>query len=197
VVPASQLDQPQKFRPSLLLSTPVRISGAAISFGNGPARLVLAPESRVEKVARDPELQRFCTWDRAAAAERLRSHEASPLDLDVELEEEIVLQGWSLGQREPEQLGERHVYPLTAGGVEYTAVVSDGAEGEALGKALERLRHESAPPPLFALLHCELGRLIVRPLSLLDGGWPTHLMLGKSRSGARALYSALKSFPTK
>jgi hypothetical protein len=188
-----QLQQPQKFYPGLLLKKPVRIEGASISCTSGSPRLVLGPDSTVKEAEVSvTDLDRFCSWDRGTTGQRLRSHQASPLDLDIELEEEIVLHDWRLGKRERERLGDRHVYPLTAGGVDYAAVVTDGVEGEALGATLEQLRRKPESSPLFALLHCELGRLVVRPLSLLGGQWPTHLMLSTSKVGTQELLKMFK-----
>jgi hypothetical protein len=188
-----QLQQPQKFYPGMLLKKPVRIEGGAISRGSGSPRLLLGPDSQVKEAdLAVANLDHFCSWDRAATGQRLRNHRASPLDLDVELEEEIVLHDWRLGKREPERLGDRHVYPLTAAGVEYSAVVTDGVEGEALNDTLARLHRQPERSPLFALLHCELGRLIVRPLSLLGGKWPIHLALSDSKVGTQELLKMFK-----
>ena len=177
------------------------VEGTAVASGQGTPRLVLGPDSTVCEVDGAGGVEHFDDWDLAAARERLLAHQPGPLDLDVELQEEVVLRHWRLGRRQPERLGERHVYPLRGGGLELAAVVADGAEGEALGKALEGLRwprrgvkgkrRGSEPPPLYGLLHYELCRLVFQPLSLLDGDWPTHLMLGDNKLGARELLKAL------
>ncbi len=184
------LHQPQKFRPGLLLTSAVRVEGAAVSFGQGVPRLLLGRDSKVEEAAGPGQIPR-CAFDLAALRERLLAHEPGPLDLDVELQEEVVVRDWRLGEREPRALGERHVHPLESGGLELAAVVTGGVEGETLGAALEDLRRCTEPPPLYGLLHYELCRLVFQPLSRLDGDWPGHLMLSDDKIGTRELLKAL------
>ncbi len=192
------LHQPQKFRTGLLLTSAVRVEGAAVSFGQGAPRLLLGRDSTVEEVAggEPPNTAPESAWgsagfDLAALRERLQAREPGPLDLDVELQEEVVVRDWRLGEREPKRLGERHVYPLESGGLELAAVVAGGVEGEALGAALEDLRRRREPPPLYGLLHYEHCRLAFQPLSRLDGDWPGHLMLSGNKVGTRELLKAL------
>ncbi len=192
------LHQPQKFQPGLLLTSTVRIEAAAVSFGQGVPRLVLGRDSTVEEVAAEdpagaapePVIESW-DFDPAALHERLLAHEPGPLDLDVELQEEMVVRDWRLGKREPKRLGERHVHPLASGGLELAAVVAGGVEGEALGAALEDLRRQHEPPPLYGLLHYEHCRLVFQPLSRLDGDWPVHLMLSDNKVGTRELLRSL------
>ena len=194
------LHQPQKFQPGLLLTSTVRVEAAAVTFGQGVPRLVLGRDSKVEEAAAAEGESRDAAptsgmaaggFDSAALRERLLAHEPGPLDLDVELQEEVVVRDWRLGEREAKRLGERHVHPLESGGLELAAVVADGVEGEALGAALEDLRERAEPSPLYGLLHYELCRLVFQPLSLLDGDWPTHLMLSDNKVGTRELLKSL------
>ena len=192
-----KLPQPQGFRPLLLLIKPVRITAAAVS-GNGSgkpgaARLTFGPDSKIEEAAAGVDLEDFVSWDLGATRERLLARQPGPLDLEVELQEEVVLCDWSLGEREERRLGGRHVHPLACGGLELSAVVADGVEGEALGRTLDALRREppDPTPPLYGLLHYEQCRLVFQPLSLFDGDWPTHLMLGGGKLSPRELLKAL------
>jgi hypothetical protein len=187
------LPQKQQFTAALFLEgKAIIIEGAAVALGGfGGGRISLAEQSTVALGEPFRRWQRFQTWDPAAARERIRAHEPGPFDLEVEMQEEVVLDGWELGEP-AEREGENQVaYPLTHRATAFDAVVSQGAEGAALRKALEALRKQKQRPPLFALLHYEMGRLVLQPLAVFGKDGPVQLMLTQEKTGRAALLKTL------
>ena len=70
-------------------------------------------------------------------------------------------------------------------------MASQGAEGKALHRALEALRKKKKRPALFALLHYEMGRLVLQPLAVFDKDGPVPLMLSEEKIDRAALLKAL------
>jgi hypothetical protein len=159
--------------------------------GDGSAgRVTLAPDSTVTAGAPFADWGRFQGWDPAAALARLRAHEPGPFDLDVELQEEVVLHDWQVGEPSAGEEG-LVVYPVTAG-AEFDAVAPAGEDGKALRQALERLGKEKARPPLFGLLHYEKCRLALQPLAVFGDNGPEQLMISAEKVDRAALVKALK-----
>jgi hypothetical protein len=179
------LPQPQRFYPRLFCeSRPVVIEKAAVALDeSGGGRLLLGPDSTVtegdETIVGLPDE----SFDVRAAAARLHAHRPGPLDIEIELQEEVVLRGWELGDPVPRRGREDQlVYPLRTTTLSLDAVVSSGDEGQELRAALEELRApEAKRPPLFGLVHYELCRLVLQPLSLLTREGPRHLMISGER----------------
>src|SRR6185312_14053549 len=135
--------------------------------------------------------KRFQNWDPAAALRRIESHQVGPFDLEVEMQEEVVLEDWKLSKAGEGPDGQT-VYPLTSGGIAFDAVVSPGAEGKALGRALEMLRKKKEWPPLFGLMHYARGRLVLQPLAVFGKDKPVQLMLSDEKIDRAALLKTLK-----
>jgi len=175
------LPQPQRFLPRLFCEpSALVVENAAVTLDDaGGGRLILGPQSTVTPAATRIDWARWCSFDAAAAAARLRAHTPSPLDVEVELMEEVVLDPWIAGAPAPRPGREEQlVYPIQAGGLALEAVVSAGPDGAELRAALDALRADDATrPPLFGLLHYELCRLIFQPLSLVEKAGPRHLAI--------------------
>src|SRR5579862_8686906 len=120
------LPQPQKFLPRMFCEPNcLVIEKAAVALDDsGGGRLVLGPDSTVMSKGDDVPWDRYLDFDPAAAAARLRAHKPGPLDIEVELQEEVVLKSWTLGKPaerpgRPDQI----VYPLKTAALEFDAVV--------------------------------------------------------------------------
>jgi hypothetical protein len=181
------IQQAQGFRPKDLLGAQaIRFTQVAVQADErGPARLLLGPPSKADVQPKAhpwadvPGSPLLPSWDTARALTRLRGHRPSPLDLEVELEEEVLLGDWSLGPPRAGLKPDTVAYPVAWRGLELEAVASSGPEGLALRERLDGLlkSKKKTRPPLFGLVHYELGRLLLRPLSLLERGGPVHLMI--------------------
>jgi hypothetical protein len=159
---------------------------------SGGGRIALTDKSTVSAGAAFSDWQRFRSWQPAAVLARLRNHQPGPLDLDVELQEEVVLTDWQIGPGIDEEQGQR-LYPITSGTVLFHAVVSPGLEGKPLGKVLEEWQQKKKNlPPLFALMHYERCRLVLQPLAVFGPGGMEHLTLSKEKVHMKALLQTIK-----
>jgi len=187
------LPQAQKFMPKILLEpTEIYVTDAAVSLDeHGGGRLLLGPKSTVKAGAKVKTWE--AGWDPAAAAARIKGHAISPLDLEVELHEEVVLADWEIAApEESERRPEHAIYPITAGGRSYEAIASRGADGEALRTALDAFRKRGAKrPPLFGIVHYEMARLVLQPLAALGDAGPTHLMIAADNIDLASLMKTL------
>jgi len=187
------LPQKQKFKAAELLeSKTIHIEHATVALdGFGGGRISLTEESKLTLGAKFTDWQRFQLWDAAAALARLAGHQAGPLDLDVELQEEVVLDPWTV--EEPFEKDQQWLYPITAGPLAFEAVSAKGVEGEALGKRmLEFKKKKKVRPPLFGLMHYERCRMVLQPLTVFADEGPVHLMLSDQNIDRKALLQALK-----
>jgi hypothetical protein len=188
-----RLPQKQKFTAALFLEGKVitleRVAVALDGFGG---RISLGETSTVIPGEPFQDWVEFQTWDPAAALERIRSHQPGPLDLEVEMQEEVVLDEWQIGELAERDSQNQDVFPIAYRGITFDAVVSQGPEGAALRKALVSLRKKKQRPPLFGLLHYEMCRLILQPLAIFDKNGPEQLMLSEEKIDRAALLKALK-----
>lgn len=184
------LPQPQKFTPKTLLDgRRITITDAAIT---ADGRLVFGPKSTVTAGAPFDRWSELVTWDKGRALERIASHAISPLDLEVELQEEIVVTDYELGAAAPNPLrAEQQVMPLRGSGLEFDAVVSNGPDGAELLAALADVRKGKQKPPLYGLVHYEMARLVFQPLTAITAAGPRHLMISSEKIDLAALMKTL------
>ncbi|MCA9493449.1 MAG: hypothetical protein KC621_26140 [Myxococcales bacterium] len=159
------LPQPQKFEPKVLLGGgAVTFTQVAVADGG---RLLLGPKATVTVDPKTADLTRFVGFDRAAAADRVRAWEISPLDLEVELSEELWLRDYAVG--EPFDRDGVRVVPLTMDDLPLEVRLPAGEDGTRLGKRLAELRKRKVVPPLFGVMHYEMCRPVFAPLTTFDG----------------------------
>ncbi|HSK05239.1 MAG TPA: hypothetical protein VK932_28520, partial [Kofleriaceae bacterium] len=133
------LPQPQKFAPKILLDRAVyTISECALSRGEpgGGARLLLGPRSTITAGRKHADWAPHLATDWAAIRARAAAHRVSPLELDVELQEPIVLRDWQVGapaQRDDDKVA----YPIAADGRELVVLAAKGAGDAELVAALD------------------------------------------------------------
>lgn len=175
------LPQAQKFAPKILLDgVEIVVTEAAVSLDeHGYGRLMLGPRSTVKPGKKLSAWDGLVTWDRARVATRWRGHPISPLDLEVELQDEVIVTDWQLGAPVPNPYRpEQQVFPLAVAGLELDAVCSTGADGRELMTALKALtRARAERPPLYGLMHVEMGRLVFQPLTVFGEDGPEYLMI--------------------
>jgi hypothetical protein len=187
------MSQKQGFKAEIFLAGKVlTITGATITpADSGGGRITLAEQSTVTADKTFTDWERFQTWDPAAAVERLRGHQPGPLDLDIELQEEVVLHDWQIGPAIEEDTGQQ-VYPIAAQEVMFHAVVNAGEENKPLKQALDGFVKKKNLPPLFALLHYERCRLVLQPLSVFRADGPQSLTMSKEKVNMAALLKTIK-----
>jgi hypothetical protein len=181
------LPQPQKYTPKILREpTRILVTDAAIVPDARMPRLILGPKSTVKAGAPFEDFLEVTSFDPAAALRRAAAHDPSPLDLAVELQEEIRLDDWTITKTEG-----RHPFVIHAHGLVFDVAVSVEGEGEELRDRLAELVKRKQRPPLFGLVHYEGGRLLLQPLSLLSERGAEHLQLSNEKINLAALLGSL------
>jgi hypothetical protein len=189
------LPQAQKFTPKILLEpTEIIVADAAITLDeHGYGRVMLGPKSTVKPGKAFDGWDGLLAWDRERVVQRLRRHQVSPLDLEVELQEDVVVREWELGTPGPNPFRpEQQVFPLSSGGLALDAVCSTGPDGKELGEALKSFsKARSKRPPLYGVMHVEMGRLMFQPLSAVGDDGPEHLMISGENIDLASLMKTL------
>lgn len=191
------LPQKQKFNPSIFIEgKTINIDKPLVAFdsASGLGKLTLADDAVVTVSNAFEDWSRFLTWDVSTAYDRVRSSVPGPLDLDVEMQEEVVLSEWEPGDiPKPSTDSAPLLIPVVSGSLLLTAVVSSGVEGQALLKKLIELKSKKVRPPIYGLLHYERCKLMFQPLATFpEGKPPQYLMLAEDKIDRAVLLRALK-----
>lgn len=186
------LPQKQKFTPFILLNrTSVIIERANLTAEEACPRISLTDQSTVTAGSPFAEWNRFLSWSPERALERIRKQTPGPLDLDTELQEEIVLDDYEIGEPEEGDSPGQTVYPLTAGKLVFSAIVGSAAEGKTLRAQLDDLRKlKKNRPPLYGVMHYERCRLMFQALTAFRPE-PDYLTLSKENINKAALLKAM------
>ena len=196
------LPQPQKFAPKILLDRAVyTLTECAINRGEpgGGVRLMLGPRSTVTAGKPHTDWAAHLATDWGAIRARAAAHRVSPLELDVELQEPVVLLDWQVGA--PEQRDDDKVaYPIAADGRELVVMTAKGAGDQELVAALEAFRKprgkskKAAPAsrgPLFGLMHYERCQLVLQPLAVFGDDGPAYLTISQDKISISSLVGSL------
>jgi hypothetical protein len=186
------LAQGNSFKPIFVLENPsfVLENVAITPDASGGGRLSINPKSEVKKGTAIKDLNALLEWDAAAALARIREHRAGPLDLDIELQEEVVLRDWTLRDARPGTRDDQTIIPILCRDIEFSAVVSK-LDGATLLESLNALKKKKALPPLFGLLHYENCQLMLQPLSIRGKDGMVQLMLSKEKIDPKALLKTM------
>ena len=181
------LPQPQKFATKLLSDkTEIVVTHALrIADDRGGGRLLLGPKSTVTAGSEHANWAAHFTWDPAGIATRARGHVPSPLDLAVELQEEIVLEDWALEPKNDTFLVVR------TPGLALHVALPPGEEGKTLHERLMSGARKKTRPRLFGTLHYEFGRIMLSPFSFLTNEGPEHLTLSNDKINLSSLLGTL------
>jgi hypothetical protein len=189
------LSQKQKFKPiDFMKGRKIHVNNAGVTMEkSGTARLNLLESSKVTPGDKFDDWARYtASWDPLAALERLQSHPPGPLDLDIEMQEEIVLQGWNIDVPIEDGKDLKHTYPITYKNVVFRGVVPKGADGVELDETLHRLLTAKVPPPMFGLLHYERCRLTLQPLSIFGDNGPEYMNISDKNIDPASLLKLLR-----
>ena len=127
-------------------------------------------------------------WSPEPAIERLQHHKASPLDLETELQDEVVLRDYSIGPKEAGLEPGQSIHPITAGRLTWHATV----DNETIAIAIDELRKtKKVSPPLFGVMHYERCRLVLQPLAAFGKDGPEYLAISKANIDKAALLKAM------
>jgi hypothetical protein len=199
------LPQPQKFSPKILLDRAIyTITECAISRGEpgGGVRLMLGPKSTITAGKKCTDWAPHLATDWGAIRARAAAHRVSPLELDVELQEAIVLRDWQVGAPSVRE-DDKVAYPIAADGRELIVMTARGAGDAELVAALDAYRKQSKakagkskkPPPgrgpLFGLMHYERCQLVLQPLAIFGDDGPEYLTISQDKISVSSLISSL------
>lgn len=183
----------QKFTANLFLEKKVvtLTNIGLIENETGPTRIQLGDKSTVETGEDFNKWEHLVSWNAAPAIERIQNHTPGPFDLDVELQEEVFLTDWRMGEIDESPNGWVS-YAIQQGGVAWDGRVADGVEGKATHKQLKRFQKKKTPPPLFGVMHYESCRLVLQPLTLFTEEGPQYITISEESIDRKALLQTLK-----
>jgi hypothetical protein len=186
------LTQKQNFKAADLLDRKViRIENAQIIPSSPVSRITLDASSTVIAETPFEDWARFGSWNSAAALARLRGYAPGPFDLDIELQEEVILSDWTMGEPIRKEQDRMILYPISASGLVFHAQIPISSDAT-LQTAMDDLRKQDRHLPLFALMHYEMGRLVLQPLAVIEETGPKQLGLSKTTTGAADLVRSMK-----
>ncbi|HEX4794633.1 MAG TPA: hypothetical protein VH370_12610 [Humisphaera sp.] len=186
------LPQKQKFRPSILLERKtITIEKCEIARQGGTARVILNDASQITAGADYTEWSRWWKWDASAAKQRLISHQPTPLDLDVELAEEVVLDQWEAGAKQSSEEG-FDTLPMSSAGLDFEARLDRGLSGKPLHGTVLAMAGKKKRPPLFGLVHYEACKFVFQPLTALGKDGPEYLTVSPDKISQVELVKAMK-----
>jgi hypothetical protein len=188
------LPQKQKFKPSILLEKKIiEVAKCAVSRPtNGAARLNLGDASEVKTTAEFSEWKPLWKWDLKSAATRLKEHRPTPLDLEIELQEEIFLDEWSAGEPSSPEERDFDLLPLQSGPLEIDARLDRGPSGTPVHGVMKKLAAKKHRPPLYGVAHYESCSVIFQPLTALGKDGPEYLTISPDKISQAELVKAMK-----
>lgn len=185
------LPQPQGFKASAFLpGQRARVSAAQVG---EDGRLTLARDAKVEESKTAvKDWEPLVAWDAAKALARVRGHQPGPFDLEVELQEEVVLRDFRAGQAEATPRERQVRIPIeTKAGLVFHVLAGDGPGDAPLRQRITAWKKWQAGP-LFGVVHYEMCRFMLQPMTLFGGKQPESLQLSDGTYDAASLVKALK-----
>ena len=187
------LPQKQKFKPSVLLEKKiVQITRCALSRQPSSAtRIALTDASQVQRADDFGDWKSHWHWDAREAAARLEQYRPTPLDLEIEFQEEVFLDSWTAGERRSTEEG-YDLLPIEARHLSFEARLDRGPSGTPLNEVMSKLAGKKRRPPLFGIAHYESCRLIFQPLTALGKNGPEYLTVSPDKISQAELVRAMK-----
>ena len=187
------LPQKQKFKPSILLEKKVvRIARCAIHRPTvGAARVTLNEESEITVEEPFTDWKPLWGWNLREAAGRLNQHRPTPLDLEIELQEEVFLDPWQAGERKSSEEG-YDLLPLSTDQLQFEARLDRGPSGMPLVARMEKLAAQKQKPPLYGIAHYEACKFVLQPLATLGEAGPDYLTVSAEKISAATIVKAMK-----
>ncbi len=187
------IEQKQKFRPKIFLEKNViEISKCAICRqSNSATRLTLSDASNVTAGEAFGQWEPFWKWDMKQAFARLEQHKPTPLDLEIELQEEVFLDTWEAGERKSSAEG-FDLLPIVTDHLPFEVRLDRGPSGKPLHGVMTKLAEKKKRPPIFGVAHYESCRAIFQPLTALNEDGPEYLTISPDKVSQAALVKAMK-----
>ena len=132
------------------------------------------------------------TWDPSAALKRVRAHEPGPFDLDVEMQEEVFLDDWTIEEPEVRPEEKQLLYPIASGPASFLRRCRKWLRARRCGAGSTSCARRRNVRRMFGLMHYEKCRLTLQPLTLFRKDGPEHMMISKEKIDRKELLKALK-----
>jgi hypothetical protein len=187
------LPQKQKFKPSILLEKKViEVAKCAVSVQPaGATRLILGDASTVTAGESFADWQSLVDWDVTHAAERLAKHRPTPMDLEIELQEEVFVTDWQPGElRETEEGFD--LLPIEATYLPFAARLDRGPSGVPVHGVMTKMAAKKRRPPLYGLAHYESCQIVLQPLSAVGKNGIEYLTISPDKISQAELVKAMK-----
>ena len=187
------LPQKQKFKPSLLLEKKViEATRCAVSVQPGAAaRLVLGETSTISACEAFADWPSLLHWDLRQAAERLERHRPTPMDLEIELQEEVFLSDWRLGEPRKTEQG-YDLLPIETRFLPLEMRLDRGPSGSPVRGVVSKIAKQKRRPPIYGVAHYESSRIILQPLSALGKDGIEYLTVSPDKISQAELVKAMK-----
>jgi len=187
------LPQKQKFKPSMLLEKKVvEFTKCGISRQpNNATRLTLSDASTVAAGETFSQWQPFWNWSLKDAFGRLQRYKPTPLDLEIELQEEVFLDEWTPGEGKSSEEG-FDLLSIVTHHLPFEVRLDRGASGTPLNATFTKLAKGKKRPPIYGVAHYEACRVIFQPLTALKEDGPEYLTISPDKVSQAALVKAMK-----
>jgi hypothetical protein len=193
------LPQKQKFKPSILLEKKViAATQCAVSRqGGATTRLALGEHSSLQATESFNDWRHFWSWNPADAAARLALNKVTPLDLEIELQEEVFLDEWAPANPEAKNAAKPSeegydLLPIEAKHLTFEARLDHGPSGTPLSAVMKKLAVAKRRPPLYGLVHYESCEMRFQPLTALGKNGPEYLTVSPDKISQAELVKAMK-----
>jgi hypothetical protein len=183
----------QKWKPSLFLEKKtIELTNCAISRQEGTlTRLVLSEASEARSTDAFADWKSLWSWDRKQSLERLEKHTPTPMDLEIELQEEVFIDQW-----EPDKLTSSDdaydLMPITSQSLRLESRLDRGPSGVPLSGVFKKMAEKKKRPPLYGLVHYESCQLVFQPLTALADDGPQYLTISPDKVSQAELVKAMK-----
>jgi len=187
------LPQKQKFKPSILLEKKViEITKCTVSLQpGGTARMGLSEAGTMSVGEEFTDWPSLLSWDVPQAAKRLENHRPTPIDLEIELQEEIFVASWQPGGIRPADDG-YDILPIESNFLSMELRLDRGPSGVPVSSVMSKMARMKRRPPIYGLVHYEACRLILQPLSALKNDGIEYLTVSPDKISQAELVKAMK-----
>jgi hypothetical protein len=187
------LPQKQKFKPSMLLERKVmEATGCAVSAQPGGAtRLALSESSTITAGEPFDQWPALLAWDLGQAAARLERHRPTPMDLEIELQEEMVVSDWHAGELRETDDG-YDLLPIETSFLPIEVRLDRGPSGMPVRGVIAKIAKKKRRPPIYGVAHYESCRIVLQPLSALGKQGIEYLTVSPDKISQAELVKAMK-----
>jgi hypothetical protein len=187
------LPQKQKFKPSILLEKKViEATKCFVSSQAGSAtRLTLSEASTMTAGEPFADWPSLFSWNIDQAAERLEQHRPTPMDLEIELQEEVVVTDWQPGEKRETDDG-YDLLSIDTPLLPFEMRLDRGPSGVPVRDVMTKIAQKKKRPPIYGVAHYESCRILLQPLTALGKDSIEYLTVSPDKISQAELVKAMK-----